>query len=80
MCGIAAVYVYDERGVALEPGCLRASAEWMRCRGPDGSGEWTSADRRVTLPHRRHANIDPSYAGAQPMRTEGDALAISFNG
>jgi asparagine synthase (glutamine-hydrolysing) len=80
MCGIAAVYVYDERGVALGPGSLVAASERMRCRGPDGSGEWMSADCRVSLAHRRLAIIDPSDAGAQPMRTEGDALVISFNG
>src|SRR5665647_1920952 len=80
MCGIAALYAYDDRGVAAGAGELRAASEWMRCRGPDGSGEWTSADGRISLAHRRLAIIDLSDAGAQPMQTEGGALVISFNG
>ena len=80
MCGIAALYSYDDRGVAAGSGELRAASEWMKCRGPDGSGEWTSSDRRASLAHRRLAIIDLSDAGAQPMQTEGGALVISFNG
>jgi len=80
MCGIAAAYAYDDRGVALDSDCLRSASEWMRCRGPDGGGSWLSADCRVSLAHRRLAIIDPSDAGAQPMCTEGEALVISFNG
>ena len=80
MCGIAAIYAYDDRGVAAGAGALRSASEWMRCRGPDGSGEWTSSDARICLSHRRLAIIDPSDAGAQPMRTSDGAHVISFNG
>ena len=80
MCGIAALYSYDVRSVATGGGELRAASEWMHCRGPDGSGEWTSADGRVSLAHRRLAIIDLSDAGAQPMSTADGALVISFNG
>src|SRR3569623_677658 len=52
----------------------------MRCRGPDGSGDWTSSDARVALSHRRLAIIDPSDAGAQPMQPSDGAHVISFNG
>jgi len=80
MCGIAALYSYDARGVVHERGELRAASAWMECRGPDGSGEWTSSDGRVSLAHRRLAIIDLSDAGAQPMATADSALVISFNG
>lgn len=80
MCGIAALYAYDDRGIAVGAGALRSASEWMRCRGPDGSGEWMSSDARIALAHRRLAIIDPSDAGAQPMQTEGGAFVISFNG
>jgi asparagine synthase (glutamine-hydrolysing) len=80
MCGIAALYAYDDRGVAAGAGALRAASEWMQCRGPDGSGEWTSSDARISLAHRRLAIIDPSEAGAQPMQTGNGAYVISFNG
>ena len=80
MCGIGAIYSFDARGASLGEGELRAASEWMQCRGPDGSGEWTSADGRVSLSHRRLAIIDLSDAGAQPMSTVDGALVISFNG
>jgi asparagine synthase (glutamine-hydrolysing) len=80
MCGIAALYAYDDRGVAAGAGGLRAASEWMRCRGPDGSGEWMSSNGRIALAHRRLAIIDPSDAGAQPMQTSDGAYVISFNG
>jgi asparagine synthase (glutamine-hydrolysing) len=80
MCGIAALYAYDDRGVAAGAGGLRSASEWMRCRGPDGSGEWMSSDGRIALAHRRLAIIDPSDAGAQPMQTGDGAYVISFNG
>src|SRR5947209_5577764 len=80
MCGVAALYAYDDRGVAFGVDALRSASEWMRCRGPDGSGEWTSSDGRVSLAHRRLAIIDPSDAGAQPMQVGDGAYVISFNG
>ncbi|MEO6211225.1 MAG: asparagine synthetase B, partial [Gemmatimonadaceae bacterium] len=80
MCGIAALYAYDARGVAAERRELRAASAWMECRGPDGSGEWASSDGRVQLAHRRLAIIDLSDAGAQPMSTIDGAYVISFNG
>ncbi len=52
----------------------------MIARGPDGSGEWYSQDRRVGLAHRRLAIIDLSESGAQPMSGEDGRLVISFNG
>src|SRR6476646_1066745 len=80
MCGIGAFYSYDARGAATGESELRAASEWMSCRGPDGSGEWSSADGRVSLSHRRLAIIDLSDAGAQPMSTVDGAVVISFNG
>ena len=80
MCGVAALYSYDARGIATDSGELRAASEWMQCRGPDGSGEWSSSDGRVSLAHRRLAIIDLSDAGAQPMSTADGAYVISFNG
>ena len=80
MCGIGAFYSYDARGVAEGSGELHSASAWMQCRGPDGSGEWSSADGRVSLAHRRLAIIDLSAAGAQPMSTVDGELVISFNG
>jgi asparagine synthase (glutamine-hydrolysing) len=52
----------------------------MRHRGPDGCGEWWSADGCVGLGHRRLAVIDLSTAGQQPMADASGQLNIVFNG
>jgi asparagine synthase (glutamine-hydrolysing) len=52
----------------------------MAARGPDGSGEWYSADRRVGLAHRRLAIIDLTEAAAQPMQDPETGNVIIFNG
>lgn len=52
----------------------------MAERGPDGSGMWTSADRRVGLAHRRLSIIDLSDTGAQPMAAADGQYRITFNG
>ncbi|MEW6110406.1 MAG: asparagine synthase-related protein [Nitrospirota bacterium] len=52
----------------------------MAKRGPDGKGEWYSADSRVGMGHRRLAIIDLSESGAQPMCNEDGTIWITFNG
>ena len=52
----------------------------MTSRGPDGSGEWYSADGRIGFGHRRLSIIDLSPRGAQPMQTADGRLVITFNG
>ena len=49
----------------------------MPYRGPDGSGVWTAPG--VGLGHLRLSIIDLA-AGAQPMLTEDESLAVVFNG
>ena len=52
----------------------------MAARGPDGAGEWYSADGRVGLGHRRLSIIDLSERGAQPMASADGGLVVTFNG
>ena len=80
MCGIAAIFNYgiDADYVSREE--LLTIRDHMATRGPDGVGEWFSADRRVGLGHRRLSIIDLSPTGAQPMFNEDKSLAIIFNG
>ena len=59
---------------------LAAIRDAMAVRGPDGAGEWRSADGRVALGHRRLAIVDLSETGHQPMATADGALHITFNG
>lgn len=76
MCGIAAVLAATPVDRSLAGGldiCLTH-------RGPDGHGAWTSDDGRTLLVHRRLAIIDPTPAGAQPMRSRDGRYVIAFNG
>jgi asparagine synthase (glutamine-hydrolysing) len=79
MCGIAALFHYGN-GPLPDPSEIRLISEAMVHRGPDGSGVWTSADRRVMLAHRRLALVDLSPFGAQPMANPADSLVLTFNG
>lgn len=77
MCGLAGYMVVGETDPPSRA-ALREVRDHMRARGPDGAGEWWSADERVGLAHRRLAIIDLSERGLQPMH-EGP-LAIVYNG
>ncbi len=80
MCGIAAIYAYNYPALDVDREELRTIRDHMAARGPDGKGEWFSADQRVGLGHRRLAIIDPDERAAQPMRSADGKLAIVFNG
>ena len=77
MCGINGIFAY-ERGT-VDVAELERTRDRMAARGPDGAGQWISADHRIGLAHRRLAIIDPA-AGAQPMLLEGGRYVITFNG
>jgi asparagine synthase (glutamine-hydrolysing) len=79
MCGICGAFVY--RGSeALDFERLRAARDYMTPRGPNGSGEWASANRAVWFGHRRLSIIDLSERGAQPMMDVAGELVVTFNG
>jgi len=76
MCGIAGLY-YPGVPKPVEPARVKAMADALAHRGPDGSGVWTAPG--VGLGHRRLSIIDLA-GGAQPMATpEGDVI-VSYNG
>jgi asparagine synthase (glutamine-hydrolysing) len=76
MCGICGAIRFS--GEPVETGHLRAMADAIRHRGPDGEGFFV--DGPVGLGHRRLAIIDLSEAGAQPMPYDGGRYHISYNG
>ncbi len=79
MCGLNTIFHYNEsRRVDL--GELRRTRDRMADRGPDGFGEWLSADGRVGLGHRRLSIIDLSERGAQPLHSVDGRYTIVFNG
>src|SRR5438445_102878 len=80
MCGVAGVYAYSNSAAPVDRNELRAVRDHMAARGPDGSGEWHSADGRVGLGHRRLAIIDLSAGGAQPMQSANGKVIITLNG
>lgn len=80
MCGIAGIHAYHYAATPVDRDELRAIRDHMAARGPDGKGEWFSADQRVALGHRRLAIIDLSDRAAQPMASADGHLVISFNG
>ncbi len=76
MCGLAGLF-HLETPKPVQPERVRAMADAMAHRGPDGSGVWTAPG--VGLGHRRLAVID--VAGSpQPMSTVDGSLTIIFNG
>src|SRR4029077_6250631 len=80
MCGIAGIYSYHYASLDVDRGELRRVRDYMAARGPDGSGEWFSADNRVGLGHRRLAIIDLNERAAQPMSSADRRLVLTFNG
>jgi asparagine synthase (glutamine-hydrolysing) len=76
MCGIAGIF-HLETAKPVDPARVALMTDALAHRGPDGSGVWTAPG--VGLGHRRLSIIDLG-GGAQPMLTEDETLAVSFNG
>ncbi len=80
MCGIAGIFAYHPSARSVNRVELTAIRDHMEARGPDGSGEWYSADGRLGFGHRRLAIIDLTEGGAQPMVSGDGRYIITFNG
>ncbi len=80
MCGIVAIFGYGRDAPPVGSGELRTIRERMAARGPDGSGEWLSADGHVGLGHRRLSIIDLRAVADQPMLSVGGRSIVVFNG
>lgn len=79
MCGINLIFAYRD-APAVDRDELVTVRDHMAARGPDGAGEWISADGKIGFGHRRLAIIDLSPGGAQPMHSADGKLTITFNG
>lgn len=80
MCGIVAIYSYNQNALPIDHDELISIRDHMEDRGPDAAGAWFSTDKRVALGHRRLSIIDLSDEANQPMvNAEGD-LVITYNG
>jgi asparagine synthase (glutamine-hydrolysing) len=81
MCGIAG-FIGTAAAADFPVATLRAMADAIAHRGPDGEGYFEAAGSggiRVGLAHRRLAIIDLS-TGDQPMGNETGRIQIVFNG
>jgi asparagine synthase (glutamine-hydrolysing) len=76
MCGIAGIF-HVESSKPVDPERVRRMTDAIAHRGPDGSGVWTAPG--IGLGHRRLSIIDLG-GGAQPILTEDESLALSFDG
>ncbi|ARJ66587.1 asparagine synthase (glutamine-hydrolyzing) [Magnetospirillum sp. ME-1] len=74
MCGIAGI-VADR---PVNPRAVTVMTDRIDHRGPDDQGQWSAADGKAVLGHRRLSILDTSAAGHQPM--ERDGLVTVFNG
>jgi asparagine synthase (glutamine-hydrolysing) len=77
MCGWVGVF-----GATAEPELLRMACELLRSRGPDGEGQhvFNHGPLPTAMGHTRLAILDPSPAGAQPMRDADREVSIVYNG
>lgn len=81
MCGLAGFFdlsVSTTTDVALDS--VRAMADALRHRGPDGDGQWVDAQAGIALGHRRLSIIDLSQGGRQPMASNDGRIVVSYNG
>ena len=80
MCAINGIFAYHSAAAPPDRGELLRTRDAMRRRGPDGSGAWWNAERRVALGHRRLAILDLSDRAAQPMTSADGRLVVTYNG
>ena len=76
MCGIAGWFDVHGRS-SPDQGLIKAMADSIRHRGPDGDG--FHFEPGLALAHRRLAIIDLD-TGQQPMETENGRVVVVFNG
>jgi asparagine synthase (glutamine-hydrolysing) len=79
MCGIVGYWNLSGTQSARLRTRLPVATKALQHRGPDAEGTWWANDS-LGMGHRRLSIIDLSKSGNQPMVSEGDHLAIVFNG
>jgi asparagine synthase (glutamine-hydrolysing) len=76
MCGI--IGIYDSKTPVTQKR-LKAGADALRHRGPDGEGFWIADTPTTGLAHRRLSIIDVE-TGAQPLYSEDRTIVAVVNG
>ncbi len=76
MCGICGIVRFDGRQPDLQ--ALDRLTDALAHRGLDGRGTFIHGN--AGLGHRRLSIIDLTQAAAQPMRSDDQSVALTFNG
>ena len=76
MCGICGILNFDGSKVSSE--LLKKMTDSIAHRGPDGEGWFQS--KGLGFGHRRLAIVDLSPLGHQPMVTQNNRYALTYNG
>ena len=76
MCGIVA---YAARSRPLIPDAMERALATLHHRGPDGRGQWQSAEGNVALGHTRLSIVDLEN-GQQPLTNEDESIWAIVNG
>ncbi len=79
MCGIVGYFRLEQQAPPLDVAAGQRALASLQHRGPDGGGDWQSADGLCWLGHRRLSIIDIA-SGAQPMGNEDGTVWVTFNG
>ncbi len=79
MCGIAGL-LWPESDAHRREETVRAMADALAYRGPDGWGTWVDEQGCAALSHRRLAILDLSEQGRQPMASKEGRYRLTFNG
>jgi asparagine synthase (glutamine-hydrolysing) len=79
MCGICGALALHG-GPDVDSDVIVRMRDTMSHRGPDASGVYVDADRRIGMGHRRLSIVDLSAAGQGPMSNEDGTVWISYNG
>ena len=81
MCGFTGFYLngVSEPKSSLET-IITMMANTLNHRGPDDSGIWVDANKKIAFGHRRLSIVDISASGHQPMYADDKNVVIVFNG
>ena len=80
MCGIAGFIDKTKLSESDKTNIIKKMLPTLKHRGPDNEGVLSINNYDVTLLHQRLAIIDLSVGGNQPMESNSNRFAITFNG
>jgi len=80
MCGISGILPVEFEQTETLRHTIDAMNRAVRHRGPDDSGVWVDAKRRIAFGHVRLSIIDLSPLGHQPMSSTDNAVHMVYNG